>query len=145
MSRLQCKFKSLLCYRRHLENKQCERTKVCNDCGIMYTMIRKGFQHKCGTIYCKICRDYVEQPHYCYIKVASKPQTIPRKDIYVTPRCRRRTLVQLGVSKRPVVEFEKLVSPRTLAPPLFDNGTFFVPNPTRYQPSSRTIKRNLIK
>jgi hypothetical protein len=75
-------FKSLSCYRRHLENKQCERTKVCNDCGIMYTMIRKGFQHKCGTIYCKICCDYVDQPHYCYIKVASKPQNMPLKDKY---------------------------------------------------------------
>jgi hypothetical protein len=54
--------------------------------------------------------------------------------------------VQLGVSKRPVVEFEKLASLRSLAPPLFDNGTFFVPNPTRYQPSLGIFKKkNLIK
>jgi hypothetical protein len=58
-----------------------------------------------------------------------------------SPHCRRHTLVQLGASKRPVVEFEKPFSPGTLAPPLFDNGTFFVPNPTHYQPS-RIFKRN---
>jgi hypothetical protein len=38
------------------------------------------------------------------------------------------------VSKHPIVEFEKLASPRTLAPPLFDNGSFFTPNQKRCQP-----------
>lgn len=66
-------FKNQSCFLAH-QKDICDRFKSCNDCNRIFRPKERKSVHVCGEIFCKICQDYKDPNHMCYMKVdTSKP------------------------------------------------------------------------
>ena len=66
-------FKNLLCYTRHIENNVCENIKRCLLCNSYYK--KSSYAHICGTYFCRICIQYRQKGHRCYVQRLGQSKT----------------------------------------------------------------------
>lgn len=63
---------STACFEAHMQGKTCSQRRACPECGCVYRILKKGFVHRCNSVFCQNCNDYMPQPHLCYIKVSKQ-------------------------------------------------------------------------
>lgn len=73
------KFRGLTCYNKHKSKNSvkigsvCSQVKRCEEC---LRVIKRGHEHVCGEVFCKICNQYTSPNHYCYMQVDKRnPKT----------------------------------------------------------------------
>lgn len=76
-------FVSTECFAKHLVHGICALFKICPDGFVPYNT-KDEDSHKCGTTYCKICKDTVSIRHDCYIAITKLKPKRKHGDLYVT-------------------------------------------------------------
>jgi hypothetical protein len=75
------KFNNRNCYQHHLNNRECQRSKICLKCGKPFNLrnLRKhGMKtHKCGVDFCRTCNKYHKKERGCYIKPLEPREALP--------------------------------------------------------------------
>ena len=74
------------CFQNHLKKKSysryltvCQGVYVCETCLRTVRIINRKINHRCGMIYCKICKKYCMINHLCFVQV--EPESLERSKI----------------------------------------------------------------
>lgn len=69
-------FKNQICFSAH-QASICKTVQKCKECHkLIFKKQRKSIPHFCGEVFCKICCDYKEENHKCYMLIDLKKPTI---------------------------------------------------------------------
>ena len=63
-------FVSEQCYQHHLASGVCNVVHACKECGQTFHTYNK---HVCHKVYCKLCREFQDPTHLCYIRPLNPP------------------------------------------------------------------------
>lgn len=74
-------FLNMTCYKRHLDEKICDKRKICPKCCLFYAPERLGNQqHVCNSSYCRNCKEVCNLPHFCYISKNNPSPSLGDRD-----------------------------------------------------------------
>lgn len=60
-------YKNRLCFTAH-KSERCKTVKKCTKCAKLIIFNERKSDHVCGEVYCRICRDFKQPNHKCYMK-----------------------------------------------------------------------------